>query len=259
MKKRRESAKIRRRQLKPSGYDILEASSAGLSGSREGVARLYGIAACATHFLTSLCQKKPELCAEIARQKLEWPVLFAPHHERKADISKLIHKIALGAATPFELSGTFSLNSPGTQIAFNLICLATMLRKKHSTGRWTIADLDTPKPLGQPPSSSLFFSGCKMQALYDWGRCASELPTFCRETVPRWEKPMRQLFRVYYPKPFIDHPHLEELRRTALQRLTSRDKPRPSLGKIESKMIEIVLQSLTAVARQLSTTKSRDI
>jgi hypothetical protein len=95
VKKRRESGKIRRRQLKPSGYDILEASSAGLSGSREGVARLHGIAAIATQFLTALCQRKPELCAEIARQKLEWPVLFAPHHERKADISKLIAPLAL--------------------------------------------------------------------------------------------------------------------------------------------------------------------
>jgi hypothetical protein len=258
VKKRRESGKIRHRQPKPSGYDILEAYSAGLSGSREGVARLQGIAAIATAFLTSLCQKKPELCAEIARQTHQWPVLFAPHHERKADISKLIDKIELGAARPFELSGTFSFNSPGTEIAFKLICLATTLRKNYSTARWTTRDLDTPKPLGQP-SSDFFLNGLKMQALYDWGRCASELPTFCRETVPRWEKPMRQLFRIYYPKPFIDHPDLEELRRTALQRLTSRDKPRPSVGKIESKMIDIVLQSLTAVARQLSTTKSRDI
>ena len=249
---------------------------AGLAakGREDAAIALYQTAASTTEWLTYLCQKNPAQFSAIARNKFSWPVMYSPHPESMKEDVEFIKKIKLATNTGINLSSgkSFSWNNAANVVAFNLYRLAQSLRRSPiesftdseltaiaacGVGRRFSGKVEIHSTKYEKASIHAYDAKYEKQLkeLKAWGQRDEirGLPPLSKQAASQWWPAIKRLFEIAYPRDFMQHPKLQELRIQVLGRAWkgdswAGDKKPGGPGIIRASMLRAVKQALSSIA-----------
>jgi hypothetical protein len=218
------------------------------TGAPDAAFDLYETAALLTGELTYLCEKNPAQFSAIARDKHLWPLAYGPHPSSVNRANELIKKLQVGAKTSLNLATrkTFSWDKPANVVAFYLYRLAQSFQRAPMCG-WARDDY-----------YALITCSLNMENKYEktletleaWGQhgAGRQLPALSRSTANVWAKATPELFRLVYGEKFDEHPELQKLRESVLNRAKTWDKKPGGPGIIKAAMLRAVKQAFSSIA-----------
>jgi hypothetical protein len=248
------------RKLSQSAKDnIAKLVALANTGAGDGPAELHSTVAFATQMLEWLCQRKPELFAEIARNKFSWPLMCSLSPQQIRENAEFLKKLTLGADTQINISGkTFSWEVPANIVALNLHGLALSLQRAPMK-LWTRRDLIALvrcRVGGSSPNGRTYIHRYnkkyeqQLRALEAWGQrgAGRDLPPLNKETAPQWAQATVDLFRICYGETFDEHPDLQELKASVLRRAKDASGKTGGRGTVRKVMLQTVKQAWRSIA-----------
>jgi hypothetical protein len=253
------TTKLRRlsRQTKDK---IVKLAQIADKGAHDAAVELHSTAGFAVATLWWLCKRRPELFKGISREKFSWPVMYNPHPEVMRKTAEFLQEMELGKNTQINFSSgkTFSWRVPANVVALNLHKLAQSLRRAPMRS-WSLRDLH---PIGRCGIGIYSLDhgriGHKYDARYEkqlkaleaWGQTGAgkQLPPLSKETAAQWATAAKELFQIAYPGNFEEHPYLQELRASVLDRAKDYIGKPGGRGIVRKAMLQALKQAWHSIA-----------